>query len=128
MPEPAPVAAGLTFADVQPGENATCGLSTAGDVYCWGQVVPNPPRTPPTLVGAGVKFVALADGSGWSFCGLTAAGTVYCWTSGLGQAPRQMQSPYMFTNVSIGGADQERVCGIVRNGGAACQRFVPAGQ
>jgi hypothetical protein len=70
------------------GASHTCGLSSAGEVYCWGDnanlalggfigassAIPQPV----TGIGRSGEVVALSAGSG-NACALTASGEVYCW-------------------------------------------------
>src|SRR5207249_3878779 len=79
---PALVAGGVQFAAVQAGTSHSCGATGTGAAYCWGwnefgQLGDGGPtyetqyRTSPTLVVAGVSFVAVTVGSIHT-CGLTA--------------------------------------------------------
>jgi alpha-tubulin suppressor-like RCC1 family protein len=94
---PQPVAGGLAFASIAAGRFHTCGITTGGDTYCWGEdfwaqlgsgTVPadrcsyffdNEPcsRTPLKVVG-GHQFTSLTA-SDRATCALTAAGATYCW-------------------------------------------------
>jgi hypothetical protein len=124
--EPAPVAGGRRFTRLAPGNNATCGLTTAGEAYCWGWRSVSDQRSGPVPAAPGLTFVDLQAG-GWSTCGLTAAGAVHCWGGPIGLAPQRLATPHAFTAMAVGaasdGSDRVRVCGIVRDGGAACQPF-----
>jgi hypothetical protein len=82
-----PVAMSTTPPLVQlyPGYDAVCGLSAAGQAYCWGagnhgqlgngSTADNPAPTP---VAGGHTFTRLAAGREF-FCGLDGAGQVWCW-------------------------------------------------
>jgi alpha-tubulin suppressor-like RCC1 family protein len=76
------VAGGHAFTSVSVGSTA-CGVTAAGDVYCWGGVHydPDPPPSAmPELVEGGVKFTSV--GVGWAFaCGYATDGDVWCWGS-----------------------------------------------
>ena len=102
---PIPVAGGLTFATVSAGQDGTCGVTTSGAVYCWGDdrfgllgtTDSEQCDTPPTwLPGADPGTVpcshapvAVPDGltlasvsvsaADQGACGLTPAGKAYCW-------------------------------------------------
>src|SRR5256884_1268368 len=84
-PTSPPGATGLTFASVSAGFEHTCGLTTAGVAYCWGQGYAGKlgdgttsDRSSPVLVAGGVRFVSLSAG-GHHTCAVTAAGAAYCW-------------------------------------------------
>ena len=111
---PRAVLGGLTFASVSAGEEATCGVTTAGAAYCWGQnsvgqlgigtligpeQCPGDMTTDPTIscshapvaVAGGLVFRTVSVGGGVA-CGLTTSGAAYCWggnsfgTLGIGTA------------------------------------------
>jgi hypothetical protein len=84
---PFPVIGELRFASVELGDNHTCGLTTDGDAYCWGDnshgelgnaTADTVIHEAPTLVAGGLRFVTLSL-SGSRSCGLTGARQVYCW-------------------------------------------------
>ncbi len=70
---PVPVAGGLTFSALSVGWWRTCGLTAAGEAYCWGGGIGSPVAVP-----GGLTFSALSTGVGHA-CGITVAGTLYCW-------------------------------------------------
>jgi Big-like domain-containing protein/regulator of chromosome condensation (RCC1) repeat-containing protein/Regulator of Chromosome Condensation (RCC1) repeat protein len=122
-----PPAANLVFASVSVGNVRTCGLTTAGDAYCWGEG--------PALVAGGLSFVAVS--AGWAHtCGLTAAGAAYCWGyNGDGElgdgttvdraTPRLVAGGLSFAAVSAGGL---YTCGLTGAGVAYCWGINEEGQ
>jgi alpha-tubulin suppressor-like RCC1 family protein len=82
---PAPVAGGLSFSSISAGTSQACGVTTDGDVYCWGN---NPQgqlgdgtrnsSSVPVRVVSRVKFSAVTLGSGFT-CALSTTGGIYCW-------------------------------------------------
>jgi len=107
---PAPIAGGLTFTTLSAGGGGyeedvsfTCGVTTAGDGYCWGgsfrgalgdgSTVAS--HRTPVPVSGGLKFRTISAG-GAHACGLTTANVAYCWGSNdvgeLGVGDRNMRS------------------------------------
>lgn len=90
---PTAVTGGHVFSRIIAGPQNTCGITIAGDTYCWGYnahgqigdgVSPNPQPTP-SLVAGGYQFTdiemgqnGLGSASG-SACGITTDGKMYCW-------------------------------------------------
>lgn len=92
---PVLVGGGHTWSSVEPGGSHSCGLTTAGDAYCWGlanhgqlgtevsttcETVGFPPACSfaPVRVSGGLRFASLSVGASHT-CALTAAGDPYCW-------------------------------------------------
>ena len=87
---------GLRFRVITAGAHHTCGITTAGDAYCWGYnyfgqlgatttemcpglaAIPVPCSHVPVPVSGGARYVALEAGD-WHTCGLTARGELWCW-------------------------------------------------
>jgi alpha-tubulin suppressor-like RCC1 family protein len=114
-----PPATNLVFASVSVGNTHTCGVTTAGDAYCWGEG--------PELVAGGVRFAAVSVGY-YHTRGLTAAGAAYCWGSNesgvLGNgtmtdraSPGLVAGGLSFTAVSAG---YYHTCGLTALGAAYC--------
>jgi alpha-tubulin suppressor-like RCC1 family protein len=93
VPAPTAVAGGLQFQSVATYGDESCGLTSAGDAYCWGSdgsgTLGNESDVAPCIYGspcrgtalpaaAPLSFRALALGGG-HVCGLTVAGAAYCW-------------------------------------------------
>jgi alpha-tubulin suppressor-like RCC1 family protein len=103
---PVPVAGGLSFTMLSTGGNGTCGLSTSGAAYCWGNnrfgLLGNDPTTGPeqcdlvlwmdwvagplpcsrvpVAVPGGVTLSSVSvSEEDVGACGLTATGAGYCW-------------------------------------------------
>ena len=88
-PLPAQVSGGIEWKSISPGLLVTCGVSVAGQGYCWGGntfgergdgVFPAADRSTPGLVSGGVVFDSID--SDWHSCGVSVDGDVYCWGPG----------------------------------------------
>jgi len=133
---PTPSAAALTFAAVSAGGEHTCGVTTSGAAYCWGQNgfgqvgnggAENDFQTTPVAVSGGLTFASVR--AGWKHtCGVTTGGAAYCWGSGpqgkLGNGstdsqftPAAVSGGLTFASVSPGSV---HTCGVTTSGGAFC--------
>ena len=85
---PVPVAGGLNFMQVSAAivdDHFTCGVTTGGDGYCWGQNSSGhlgdgstTARTSPSLVAGSITFSSIT--TGWLHgCGTATDGRSYCW-------------------------------------------------
>ena len=88
---PAPAfsaAAALSFRQVSPGVDHTCGLTTDGRAYCWGVDMVGETFThssAPVAVPGGLTFRQVSTGTGHA-CGITPGNQAYCWGgNGTGQ-------------------------------------------
>ena len=93
---PVVAARGLAFAAFSAGGQHSCGITSAGTAYCWGQNADGelgdgnmagpescgsvPCSMTPAAVAGRLVFGTVSAGDRHS-CGLSAAGTVYCWGS-----------------------------------------------
>jgi alpha-tubulin suppressor-like RCC1 family protein len=135
----APVAAqqtGVTFTSITGGIYNTCGLTGAGQAYCWGyngsgQLGDNSTTqrlTPVAVQQGGVTFTSITAG-GSHTCGLTGAGAAWCWGyNGYGQLGDNtttqrltpvavQQGGVTFTSITAG---SQHTCGLTGAGAAYC--------
>jgi alpha-tubulin suppressor-like RCC1 family protein len=82
---PTRVATTLRFTKVVGGNSHTCGLTTAGAAWCWGNGYQGElgngaigQQSTPVAVQGGIVFRDIAAGGG-NTCGVTYHGQVYCW-------------------------------------------------
>jgi alpha-tubulin suppressor-like RCC1 family protein len=84
---PQAVIGGLRFASISAGDDHTCGLTTRGAAYCWGDnsdgelgdgTMTDSGEDGPQAVIGGLRFASIDDGEGHT-CGLTTRGAAYCW-------------------------------------------------
>jgi len=79
------VTTALRWASLTAGVGRTCGVTQAGEAYCWGRndygqlgTGSTTPASIPMAVSGGLSFSALATGGNHT-CGLTMSGAAYCW-------------------------------------------------
>jgi len=130
----------LTFATVSAGETHTCGVTTGGVAYCWGNdggigklgdgTLTS--STIPVPVAGGLSF-AMVSASALHTCGVTTDGAAYCWgdlplgdgTSTSSNVPVQVAGGLMFATVSAG---SNHTCGVTTSGAAYCWGWNHYGQ
>ena len=132
---PVPLTGGQMFAAISRGGFHTCGVTTGGAAYCWGDNNNGQlgdggtaPSSTPVAVTGGLTFKAVSAGV-YHTCGLTTAGAIYCW--GNNQAGQLGNGAISYINsnpvlVSGGlsfdavGAGSEYSCGLTAGGAAYC--------
>jgi alpha-tubulin suppressor-like RCC1 family protein len=144
---PTPVSGGLTFTALAAGYGNTCGISTAGAVYCWGvdELGRNghggdgsaADDSLPVAVSGGLVFTAIAVGL-TNTCGITTDSTAYCWgDAGAGEVGAfplpgscgsYLGEAFCPSPVPVGGglklvaiaAGSQYACGVASGGQAYC--------
>jgi alpha-tubulin suppressor-like RCC1 family protein len=116
------------FTSVSAGARHTCGVSTGGEVYCWGDAGPGnsgQSSTAPLPVSGGLPFSSVSAGAGYA-CGLAAGGALFCWGFnywGLGNGSSgasalvAVAGDHVFVAVSAGVG---YTCGLATGGTAYC--------
>ncbi len=132
---PRAVLGGHVFEDVTTGGTHTCGRTTGGSVYCWGNNEigqlgdgTTMPRDAPVLVLGGHTFRAVSAGA-VTTCALTNADDAYCWGSGLqlgngttthdpgSSTPVPVSGGHKFTSFSVG---ESATCAVTTGGAGYC--------
>jgi alpha-tubulin suppressor-like RCC1 family protein len=125
-------AMGLVFASVSVGQWHTCGVTTAGAAYCWGDndhgalgdgTDGNIALTPVPVAG-GLTFASVSAGADHT-CGVTTGGAAYCWGVGgiydslgrVSNTPLPVPGGLTFASVSAGFV---HTCGVTTAGAAYC--------
>jgi hypothetical protein len=86
---PRKVATNVKFVDVDTVQRGACGISTAGDAYCWGtnnygrlgNGTTGGVTATPTLVSGGKKWVNISV-SYYASCGIDTNAQLWCWGAG----------------------------------------------
>ena len=129
---PEPVRATVTFRSVAAGMAHACGVSTSGEMYCWGANSSGQLGTGgrtnsalPVAVSGGLTFRMVSVGG--HSCGITTSDETYCWgANGSGQlgdgsrvgadgfraTPVRVSGGLRFRSVSVG---TDHTCGVTTN-------------
>ncbi len=131
---PVLVAGGLRFTSISAGEIwHTCGLTTVGMAYCWGQGGAgqlgdgSEESDIPVPVSGGMLFTLISAG-GYHSCGVTAEGSAFCWghnhegelgngTTTSVAAPVPVAGGHRFASLSAG---VFHTCGVTTDGEGYC--------
>ena len=126
---------GLTFQSVSAGIFHSCGVTTAGEAYCWGihgvgqlgdGIDTRSYVNVPVAVVGGLTFQSV--NAGYHSCGVTTAGEAYCWgdndygqlgdgTGTDSNVPVAVVGGLTFQSVTAG---QDHSCGVTTAGEAYC--------
>jgi len=134
----------LVFASVSAGHSSSCGVTTDGAAYCWGQNytgqfgdgTTRATSSSPVPAAAGLRFATVSAGSDFA-CGVTIDGAGYCWGSnGLGELGGGTSQSGSTTPVAVTGglsftavaAAYAHTCGVTGTEEASCWGWNPFGQ
>jgi alpha-tubulin suppressor-like RCC1 family protein len=126
---PRPVNTALKFVTVAGGLWHTCGSTTSGEVYCWGNneqwQLGRPAAAGRSLIPVQVPAPSLFSLSAGTHdtCGLSASGEVYCWGSGV--LPTLVSGAHVFVRVGRGNS---HTCALKAGGELLCWGGNEAGQ
>jgi alpha-tubulin suppressor-like RCC1 family protein len=113
-PQPVPVAGGRTWQAVATGDSHACGVTTAGEVFCWGQDqfgelgqgTAGVSSDVPVRVAANATFQAVGVGT-YHSCAVSTAGTPWCWGynefGALGRGTKGSVNPHPTPAPVVGG-------------------------
>ncbi|GAC1649845.1 MAG: hypothetical protein NVS4B3_07600 [Gemmatimonadaceae bacterium] len=139
------VTGGLRFSAVSAGGANTCGLTTSGSVYCWGDNTSGQlgqgtttSTTSPLPISDARPFRAIASGAAHA-CAVATSGAAFCWgsnsngqlgapsqpvcvdpdrgVSGCSTTPIAVTGGLSFTAITAGG---DHTCGLTADGSAFC--------
>jgi alpha-tubulin suppressor-like RCC1 family protein len=131
---PQPVAGGHAFAMISSALQYTCGVTTSGQGFCWGNGSAGrlgngstAHRFTPHPVSGGLMFTTVETGDAHA-CGITTANVAYCWGAGafgrLGTGstnstftPLPVAGGHLFAQISPGGL---HTCGVTVAGKGYC--------
>ena len=140
---PVAAAVGYAFSSIDAGGQFTCGITTGGATYCWGDDtggelgdgMASHITGTPTVVSGSHAFVSVVAGGGFA-CGLTSAGAAWCWgvnfagqlgdsTYNASNIPVQVHGGHVFTSIAAGDGS---ACGLIASGAAFCWGDNSSGQ
>ena len=112
----------------------TCGVTTGGAAYCWGNDGSGLRSSSPLAVSGGLSFATVSAGD--HTCGVTTAGAAYCWgdnffaqlgdgTTTTRTSPVAVLGGLTFATVSAG---VSHTCGVTTAGAAYCWGSNATGQ
>jgi alpha-tubulin suppressor-like RCC1 family protein len=129
---PAPLPGGHAWRKIDVGADHACGITTAGDAYCFGNggsgrlgTGGSASGSTPRLVAGGMKWLDITAGSEHS-CGIATTGAAYCWGSytstgrsdGLNHfVPAPVEGGHTFVQIDAG---RTRTCAVDTGGTAWC--------
>jgi alpha-tubulin suppressor-like RCC1 family protein len=146
---PNAVAGGLTFASVHAGAGQslntayTCGVTSSGTAYCWGDNTygvlgdgTTTRRLVPTAVAGGLTFTTVSVGGGYHSCGVTTSGAAYCWGNNFyGQLGDNTTTQRLVPTAVAGGltfasvtAGDFHTCAVTTSGAGYCWGYNGYGQ
>jgi alpha-tubulin suppressor-like RCC1 family protein len=129
--EKLPVAVGgaLAFSKIAPGPQHSCGVTTDGRLFCWGDnsaaqlglgTIDGLVHSAPVKASLGALSGATFRDVGVSLftCALTTTGAVWCWGGAFGTAPTSPVSGALrFASLSVGAV---HACGVTTAGIGYC--------
>jgi len=112
-----------SYVQVKGGVQHSCGLTIAGEVYCWGSNIYGQlgqsgvtQSTYPVAVQGGMTFRTIDVGYYFN-CGLTSDSLAFCWGNNYGAAPVVVPGNIRYATLSIG---EGQACGLTSTGAAYC--------
>src|SRR5438093_1346706 len=124
----------VTRVSLAAGRWHTCGLTSTGAAYCWGDNQEGQlgsgsttGSSTPVAVAGGLTFRTLVAGPVHT-CGLTSFGAAYCWGGDFGSTPVAVSGDLSFSAIAAGGyyapsvpdGYRPHTCGLTNAGTAYC--------